>query len=83
MNHQNLTTLDALKLAVSHHQAGQLQQAERIYREILSHEPHNPDALHLLGIATFETGNNEAAAELIGKAIQAQPITASTCTWGV
>jgi len=32
------------------HQAGQLQQAENIYRQILARQPEHADALHMLGV---------------------------------
>lgn len=36
----------ALAIALQHHQAGRLQQAEPIYREILRADPNHADALH-------------------------------------
>jgi hypothetical protein len=43
---------DPLTLAIKHHQAGSLPQAEKIYRQILEANPSHPDALHLLGAIT-------------------------------
>jgi Flp pilus assembly protein TadD len=62
-----------LQQAIFHHQAGHLQQAEAIYRQILLTEPNHPHALHNLGILAHQTGNNEIAAELIGKAVGCLP----------
>lgn len=62
---------EALRLAIRHHQAGQLQQAEAIYRQILQLQPSHPDALHLLGVVAHQVGQHETAVELIGKAIGA------------
>ena len=39
----------ALETAVRHHTAGELSQAEQIYRQVLAVDPNNVDALHLLG----------------------------------
>ncbi|MBN2473353.1 MAG: tetratricopeptide repeat protein [Pirellulales bacterium] len=67
------TISDALAAAVRHHQAGQLQQAEQLYRQILQENPRQPDALHLLGALAHQVGNNEVAVELIRNAIAAEP----------
>ncbi len=55
--------------ATGHHQAGRLQQAESLYREILRQDPHQPDAYHLLGLLAYRVGNLDQAVDLIGKAI--------------
>ena len=39
------TIPEALTVAMQHHQAGRLQQAEQIYRSVLQAEPNQPDAL--------------------------------------
>jgi Tfp pilus assembly protein PilF len=41
---------EALARAVRHHEDGQLQAAEAIYRQILSVAPNHADALNLLGV---------------------------------
>src|SRR5208283_4209146 len=66
---QKLTNVDAINRAWSHHQKGELLQAEAIYCEVLRLEPKNADALHLLGWIAHQVGKNEAAIELIEKAI--------------
>jgi len=55
--------------ALRHHQAGQLGEADRLYRQILQVDPNHADALHFLGVLAHQAGRNEAAVELIGKAI--------------
>jgi tetratricopeptide (TPR) repeat protein/2-polyprenyl-3-methyl-5-hydroxy-6-metoxy-1,4-benzoquinol methylase len=66
----NATSIKTLlATAVSHHQSGRLQEAEAIYQEILAIKPNHADALHLLGLIAYRAGNNEAANELISKAI--------------
>ncbi len=42
------TTL--LQQAIAHHQAGRLQQAEKIYQHIIEVEPENANAYHFLGV---------------------------------
>ncbi len=59
--------------ALSHHQAGRLQEAEAIYQSILQEQPQNPRALHLLGVIAHQVGKNEIAVDLIEKAISINP----------
>ena len=40
-----------------------------MYRQVLTREPGQADALHLLGVLAHQFGRNDAAVELIGKAI--------------
>ena len=53
--------MSILEQALAHHRAGQLQQAEAIYRQILRSQPDHPDALHLLGVVALQAGRNDTA----------------------
>src|SRR5262245_60605226 len=64
-----MTIEQALQIAVQHHAAGQLQQAEQIYRQVLAQDPNNFDALQLLGTIAIHTGHVEAGIELISRAV--------------
>jgi predicted O-linked N-acetylglucosamine transferase (SPINDLY family) len=66
------TISEALAIAIQHHQAGRLQSAEHIYRQILHVQADQPDALHLLGVIAHQVGKHELAVEYIGRAIQLQ-----------
>ncbi|HYU11517.1 MAG TPA: tetratricopeptide repeat protein [Stellaceae bacterium] len=55
--------------AASHHQAGRLAAAERLYRRILAVDANHVDSLHLLGLIAHQTGHSDTALELIGRAI--------------
>jgi predicted O-linked N-acetylglucosamine transferase (SPINDLY family) len=70
------TIAEALNLALQHHQAGRLQEAEILYRQVLQTQPDHPDALHLLGLLAHHVGRHDAAVELIGKAIALNPAAA-------
>jgi cytochrome c-type biogenesis protein CcmH/NrfG len=63
--------------ALAHHRAGRLDDAERIYRQVLAVDPAHADALHLLGMAAFQTGRLDLAVEMIQRAIAAHPNAAS------
>jgi tetratricopeptide (TPR) repeat protein len=71
------TVAEALSRALRQQQAGQLAQAERIYREILQADPQQPEALHLLGVLEHQVGKSEPAIEHIGAAIAAAPAQAA------
>ena len=62
-----------IKKAFQYHQAGQLQKAEEIYKEILAINPNHSDSLHLSGIIAHQSGKNDIAANLINRAIQTRP----------
>jgi protein O-GlcNAc transferase len=56
-------------LALRHHQAGRLGEAEQLYREILRIEPRHADSLHFLGVMAHQVGRNDDAVALIEQAI--------------
>jgi tetratricopeptide (TPR) repeat protein len=64
------TTAEAFATAIQHHQAGRLQAAEQIYRQILAAEPSHADAWHLLGLLAHQAGKQDKAIEYIGHAIR-------------
>jgi tetratricopeptide (TPR) repeat protein len=54
-DHSQTMTIDvALQQAVTHHQAGRLQDAEQLYRAILQVQPTHSDANHNLGILAIQ-----------------------------
>jgi len=68
-----MTLREQLESARSHHQAGRLGEAERIYREILAQQPDHAETLNLLGVLAGQMGRLDAALELIRRAIQQNP----------
>jgi tetratricopeptide (TPR) repeat protein len=62
-------TQQALERGRKLHQAGRLNEAEALYRQILAVDPSHADALHLLGVLAYLRGNHELAVDQIGKAI--------------
>jgi len=68
-NQPPLNTLQAMQLAMQNHNAGNLQQAEALYRNVLQADPNHSDALHLLGVLAAQVERYDIACELIQKAI--------------
>ncbi len=59
------------------HQRGQLVQAKAAYEQVLEKQPKHFDALHLLGVIASQSQDHALAEELIGKAIEINPFSAS------
>jgi tetratricopeptide (TPR) repeat protein len=60
-----------LKSGIEHHKAGRIDKAEAIYRKLLKKVPHQPNALHLLGVIEAQRGNAARGVELISDALPA------------
>ena len=71
------TISEALAIAIQHHQAGRLDSAEQVYRQILQAEPNQADVIHLLGVVAHQVGKHEVAVEYIGRAIALKENTAA------
>jgi len=69
----SLTLTQALQKAIAHHQSGQLQEAERLYRTILQNQPNHPEANHNLGILTRQLGEHAAALPYLKTALAINP----------
>ncbi len=55
------------------HQAGRLEEAERIYEQVLAREPRNADAQQFLGLLRLRRGDVEGAVERISRAVVLNP----------
>ena len=66
-------TAAALRLAIEHQGAGRLDEARGILDEVLTRQPDNPDALHLLGLVRFAQGQTQEGAALLGRALEKAP----------
>jgi len=55
---------------LARHQAGDIAAAADFYRETVAADPAHADALHMLGIAAFQLGLGEPAAEAITAALR-------------
>lgn len=68
-----MTIPEAFQIAVQHHQAGRLAEAEAHYRQILAAQPNHAGAVHFLGVIAHQAGRHEIAVELIDQAIALDP----------
>lgn len=68
-----MNVADALAFAVQHHQAGDYQQAEIVYRAVLEALPDNTDALHLLGVLYAQQSRFDEGINLIRQALAITP----------
>ena len=68
---------DSISQALRLQQAGQLTESAAIYEEILTEQPENGDALHLLALVMLELKQPKHAIELLKKAISTHPNTAT------
>lgn len=60
-----LAVSDYLGAGLEYHQAGQLSQAEQIYRKILTSHPNCAEAWYLLGLLAHQLAQNELALEYL------------------
>ena len=67
------TIQQALDLALQHHGAGRLREAEQLYRQILSRQPNHARAMHLLGLIANQAGQRDVALDLIRRSIALDP----------
>jgi predicted TPR repeat methyltransferase len=67
------TLVEQVQQGMQFHAAGQLDEAEQIYRRVLAQAPQQPDALHLLGLVAAQYRDFDRAHDLIRLAIVANP----------
>ena len=69
-----MQTLDnALRAAMAAHQAGRLEEADRLYHAAVRDNPDNAQALRLRGILARERGDLPASARLLARAAEVAP----------
>ena len=68
-----LTPEQALQQGIAAHKEGKLQDAERLYKAILTSQPAHPDANHNLGVIAVSVNKAEAALPLFKTALEANP----------
>ena len=69
----NQTIDQRLQQAIAHHQAGQLQEAEGLYRSILGTQVNHPGANHNMGMLALHMNQAAAALPHFQAAVEANP----------
>ncbi len=62
-------TANEFERALALHQAGQIDDAERIYRSVLLAQPESPSVLHYLGVCCYQRGDYLSAERHIRRAL--------------
>ena len=73
---QSTTTLSidqAMLRAIVHHQAGQMQEAQHLYRAILQLQPNNVEANHNLGLLVVQSGQPAIGLPFLKAALDGNP----------
>lgn len=68
---------ETLQAALRFHQAGELAQAEQLYRQILQSYPTHSGVLHQLGLMAHQLGRFDVAIQYIAEAIRHDPAQAN------
>jgi len=69
----SLTVEQAFHQAIAHHQAGELQDAERLYLAVIQAHPNHPDANHNLGVLAGQVGQYAAGLPYLKTALTLNP----------
>jgi len=72
-----MSPAEAMKYAWAHYNAGRLDQAERIARQVSGHGSGNADAFQLAAVIAYRTGRFKEAAALMENAIRRAPAVAA------
>ena len=71
---EDLITIDeAVAMAVNLHHAGRVSESEALYESILTVEPEQPEALHFLGLMSFQNNDIPKAIDLLSKSLHSRP----------
>jgi tetratricopeptide (TPR) repeat protein len=68
-----MTLEQTLQTATTHHKAGDLVDAERLYRSILSEQANHPDANHNLGVLLKQGDKADIALPFFKTALESKP----------
>jgi len=68
-----MTLEQTLQTAITHHKAGELENAEQLYRSILSGQANHPDANHNLGVLLKQGEKTNIALPFFKTALESSP----------
>ena len=69
----NIQVMQWLQQAISEHQQGHFQAAERLYRAVLQQQPHHPQANFHLGLIANALGQTTMALPFFKQAVTSEP----------
>ena len=72
-NEVNIPVEDAIRIGLRLQHTGRIDEAARVYRQILEAYPDQPDALHFLGMVCYQKGKIDESLALIRKAVEVSP----------
>lgn len=64
---------EVLNKGVQTHQQGNVEEAGRLYQEVLKLDPGNAHALHLSGVVRHQSGDHKSAIQMIEKSLTTNP----------
>jgi len=67
------TVDEAFAYGVREHQAGRLDEAEKVYAAVLDRRPDSAEALNVMGILKYQRGEHAAAAALLRRVVRIAP----------
>lgn len=74
----------SIKRAFHYHQLGLFNEAQEIYQTILQKQPDHAEAIHYLGVSSYQQKKFECAEELIRRSIAREPAVAKYyCNYGL
>lgn len=71
--------LPGLSEAIAHYEAGRLEEAERLCKRLVDERPGALGPLHILGVIAHQGGDDERAAVLLGRVVDADGANAVYC----
>lgn len=72
-----MSPAEAMKFAWAHYNAGRLDQAERIARQVSGHGNGHPDAFQMVAVIAYRLGRHKEAVAFMEKAVQRAPAVAA------
>lgn len=67
------TTREKLALGLHYHRAGRLAEAENLYWEVMTEDPDDADAQHLMGVLAHQVGRDDLAVGYMEGALALKP----------
>src|SRR6187455_2347384 len=67
---------EVFAVATKTHRSGRLEEADRLYQQVLAADPNHAGAWHMRGVLAAQVGQNELAIRSIERALELQPLHA-------